>query len=82
MSKMTATINDMEYVYADILTADQLMEDDLIEIIDEDGVPSIVEVKEIISLPTNYLLIAIDEFGETMEIELADDARVKLFILQ
>ena len=79
---MADTLNDMEYIYADILTADQLMEDDCIEYIDEDGASTIVEVRDIVSLKDSYLLIATDEFGESIEIELADDARVKLYILQ
>lgn len=72
----------MEYVYADILTADQVMENDLIEFVDEDGVPSIVEVQDIVSLKNSYVFIAKDEFGETFEIELADDATVKLYVFQ
>lgn len=72
----------MEYVYADILTADQVMENDLIEFVDEDGVPSIVEVQDIVSLENSYIFIAKDEFGETFEIELADDATVKLYVFQ
>lgn len=72
----------MEYVYADILSADQVMENDLIEFVDEDGVPSIVEVQDIVSLENSYIFIAKDEFGETFEIELADDATVKLYVFQ
>ena len=33
-------------------------------------------------LEDSYLLIAKDEFGEVIEIELADDAKIKLYILQ
>jgi hypothetical protein len=79
---MSDTLNAMEYVYADILTADQLMENDLIEFIDEDGVPSIVQIQDIVSLENSYILIAKDEFGETFEIELEDDAKVKLYVFQ
>ena len=79
---MSATLNAMEYVYADILSADQVMENDLIEFVDEDGVPSIVEVQDIVSLENSYIFIAKDEFGETFEIELADDATVKLYVFQ
>lgn len=79
---MSDTLNAMEYVYADILTADQVMENDLIEFVDEDGVPSIVEVQDIVSLKNSYVFIAKDEFGETFEIELADDATVKLYVFQ
>lgn len=78
---MADTLTAMEYIYADILSVDQLMQDDLIEIIDEDGLPSIVEVQDITSMPNNYLLIVKDEFGESFEIELSDDAKVKFYIL-
>ena len=60
----------MEYVYADILYADQLMENDLIEIADEDGNESIVEIIDIVSLPNSYLIIAKNEFAESIEFEL------------
>ena len=79
---MADTIQTMEYIYADILSADQLMENDCIEYLDEDGSPLIVEIQDIVSMKDSYLLIAKDEFGEVIEIELADDARVKLYILQ
>lgn len=79
---MSATLNAMEYIYADILSADQVMENDLIEFVDEDGVPSVVEVQDIVSLENSYIFIAKDEFGETFEIELSDDAKVKLYVLQ
>lgn len=79
---MSATLANMEYVYVDILSADQLMENDLIEFIDEDGVPSIVTIQDIVSLENSYLLIVKDEFSETIEIELNDDAKVKLYVLQ
>jgi hypothetical protein len=78
---MAATLTSMEYVFADILNVDQLMENDLIEIIDEDGAPSIVEVLSITPLPKNYLLNVKDEFGEIIEVELTDDAQVKFFVL-
>ena len=79
--KIDDTLNSMEYVYADILSPDQLMENDLIEY-SEDGDASIVTIKDIVTLKNSCLIIAINEFGETIEFELADDAKVKLFVLQ
>lgn len=79
---MSATLANMEYVYVDILSADQLMEKDCIEFLDEDGAISIIEIQDIVSMKDSYLLIAKDEFGEVLEIELADDAKVKLYVLQ
>jgi hypothetical protein len=78
---MSATLTRMEYIKADILSVDQLMQDDLIEILDEDGIEMIVQVQEIISMPDNYLAIVKDEFGELLEIEFADDAKVNFYIL-
>ena len=79
---MSDTLTNMEYIYADILFADQLMEDDLIEYVDEDGSASIVEVVDIVSLKNSYLIIAKNEFSETIEFELAEDTKVKLYVLQ
>mgnify|MGYP003353318957 CR=1 FL=1 len=44
---MADTIQTMEYIYADILSADQLMENDCIEYLDEDGSPLIVEIQDL-----------------------------------
>ena len=58
---MSATINDMELIYADSLTPDQLMVGDLIKIGDD-----IVEVTFIESDSTgdNYDIQTKNEFGE------------------
>ena len=79
---MSDTLTNMEYIYADILFADQLMENDLIEYVDEDNNSSIVEVVDIVSLKNSYLIIAKNEFSETIEFELAEDTKVKLYVLQ
>jgi hypothetical protein len=80
--KMSATLNAMEYVYADILTADQLMENDFIEYLDEDGLSTIVQIQNIDSVENGYIVVAKDDFGEMFEIQLADDSRVKLYVFQ
>lgn len=79
---MSDTLTNMEYVYADILYADQLMENDLIEFVDEDGNESIVEIIDIVSLPNSYLIIAKNEFSESIEFELSENEKVKLYVLQ
>jgi len=58
---MSATINDMELIYADSLTPDQLMVGDLIKVGDD-----IVEVTFIESDSTgdNYDIQTKNEFGE------------------
>ena len=77
MSKMAATINDMELVYADILTADQLMEGDLVDI---EGV--IVDVVEIEDDATgdNYTITYRNDYGEIDIFECAYDDKFKLYV--
>ena len=74
---MPATINAMELVYADDLTPDQLMVNDLIET--NDG---IVEVKVIASDATGdkYFIDCQNEFGEIETVEFNFDSRIKLFV--
>ena len=77
MSKMAATINDMELVYADILTADQLMEGDLVDI---EGV--IVDVIEIEDDATgdNYTITYRNEYGEEDVFECSYEHVFKLYV--
>ena len=74
---MTVTITNMELKFADNLTPDQLMIEDLIEI--EDG---IVEVKDISSDATGdkYFVDCQNEFGEIETVEFNFDSRIKLFV--
>ena len=74
---MPATMNVMELVYADDLTPDQLMINDLIET--DDG---IVEVKVIASDATGdkYFIDCQNEFGEIETVEFNFDSRIKLFV--
>jgi hypothetical protein len=77
MSKMAATINDMELVYADILTADQLMEGDLVDI---EGV--IVDVIEIEDDATgdNYTITYRNDYGEEDVFECSYEHVFKLYV--
>ena len=67
----------MELLYADDLTPDQLMINDLIET--DDG---IVEVKVIASDATGdkYFIDCQNEFGEIETVEFNFDSRIKLFV--
>jgi len=67
----------MEYVKADILTAGQLMVDDLIKVADE-----VVSITEIISLPDGYSLEIINDFGERDIIEVGEYDQFDLMILK
>jgi hypothetical protein len=76
-TKMTATINNMELVWADKLTPGSLMVDDLIKVDEE-----LLEVIEINSDSTgdNYFIEYIDTYGERDTLILAHDAYVDLYV--
>ena len=67
----------MDYVKADILTAGQLMVDDLIKVADE-----VVSITEIISLPDGYTLEIINDFGERELIQVGEYEQFDLMILK
>ena len=77
---MSATIKNMEYVFADLLFPDQLMEDDLIEIEDEYG-KQIVRVKNIYSIDEGYLVETVNDFGEETDVHFFDDAQIPFYVL-
>jgi len=74
---MSATIIDMEYVQVDVLSVDQLMENDLVEISGE-----IVTVLEISPLRDGYAITFENEFGEKDILDFDDYATFKLFVMQ
>jgi hypothetical protein len=71
------TIPIMDYIKADILTAGQLMVDDLIRIDNE-----VVSITEIVSLPDGYSLELINDFGERNIIEVGEYDKFDLMILR
>jgi hypothetical protein len=76
-NKMSATMISMELVYADNLTPDQLMADDLIEV--EDQIVTVIGV-ESDSTGDNYFIAYTDDYGDKDVIELSFDSKVKLFV--
>ena len=73
---MTATINNMELVWADKLTPGSLMVDDLIKVDDE--------VIQIISIDSdgegdNYFIEYVDVYGEKDIVTIAHDTYVNLY---
>jgi hypothetical protein len=74
---MTATITNMELVYADLLTPGQLMEGDLINI-DMD----IVEVLSVVDDATgdNYTITHRNEYGEEEEYSCTHEEMFKLYV--
>ncbi len=71
------TIQIVDYVKVDILTAGQLMVDDCILINDE-----VVSIAEIISLPDGYTLEIVNDFGERETIQVDEYDQFDLMMLQ
>ena len=71
------TIQIVDYVKADILTAGQLMIDDCIFIGDE-----VVSIADIVSLPDGYTLEVVNDFGERDIIQVGEYDQFDLMILQ
>ena len=73
---MSDTIDVMDYVKVDILTAGQLEVDDLILVGDE-----VVSIVEITSLADGYTLEVINDFGERETIEVGEYDQFDLMLL-
>ena len=71
------TIEIMDYVKVDILSAGQLEVDDLILIDDE-----VVSIVEIVSLADGYTLEVINDFGEREVIQVEEYQQFDLMMLQ
>ena len=71
------TIQIVDYVKVDILTAGQLMVDDCIQIGNE-----VVSIAEIVSLPEGYTLEVVNDFGERDIIEVGEYDQFDLMVLQ
>jgi hypothetical protein len=74
---MSDTIDVMDYVKVDILTAGQLEVDDLILVGDD-----VVSIVEIISLADGYTIEIINDFGEREVIEVEEYQQFDLMMLQ
>ena len=74
---MAATMKDMKFVYADLLTPAQLMEGDLINIDDE-----IVEVLSVVDDATgdNYTVLHRNDYGEEEETSCTFEDMFKLYV--
>ena len=71
------TIQIMDYVKVDILTAGQLEVDDLILVDNE-----VVSIVEIVSLSDGYTLEVINDFGEREVIQVEEYQQFDLMMLQ
>ena len=74
---MTDTIIGMDYAYVDNLSADQLLEGDLIEIDDE-----VVQILKISPMKDGITISYENEFGEKELQEFSDDKIFKLFVMR
>lgn len=73
---MTATIIDMDYRLVDILNSDQLEIDDLIGLGNE-----IVKIISIAPLKNGFALTIENDFSEKEIVEIADEDRFELYLL-
>jgi hypothetical protein len=73
---MSDTIKTMEYAFVDVLNADQLMVDDLVEIEDD-----IVQIIAITSLSNGYAIGYQNDFGEKDLLEVDDYAQFNLYVM-
>jgi len=72
---MNDTLQTMELVYADLLQADQLMEGDIVLHNGEH-----VEVKDIAASDTGWRIAIVNDFGEEDEFEMTDDEMIRLYV--
>jgi len=73
---MTATINDMELILADLLFPDQLMEGDMIKSPDQE----IVTIKTINSTDAGVTIEATNDFDELVEFHITDDEMISWYV--
>jgi len=75
---MSATLTSMDYRFVDILNADQLEVGDLIGL----DIVGIVEIISITPTRNGFLLVIENEFNEKEDVEISDDEKFELFILE
>ncbi len=75
---MSATLTSMDYRFVDILNADQLEVGDLIGL----GIVGIVEIISITPTRNGFSLVIENEFNEKEDVEISDDEKFELFILE
>ena len=68
----------MDYRMVDILNADQLEPGDLIGL----GIIGIVKIISIASIKDGFLLVIENEFNEREDVEIKDDEKFELYILE
>lgn len=74
---MTATINSMELVYADLLTPSQLMEGDLINI--DNDVVEVISIEDD-ATGDNYTIGYRNDYGDELEYSCNYEEMFKLYV--
>jgi hypothetical protein len=74
---MTATINAMELVYADLLTPSQLMEGDLVDI--EGSIVDVISIEDD-ATGDNYTITYRNEYGDEDIFECSYEHVFKLYV--
>jgi hypothetical protein len=72
---MSATMLNMELVFADYLLPNQLAEGDLVKIEDQ-----FVTVKTIIEASNGYHLVLTDDFDDEVEAFVLDDDKIEWYV--
>ncbi len=75
---MSATLTSMDYRFVDILNADQLEVGDLIGL----GIVGIVKIISITPTLNGFSLVILNEFDEKEDVEISDNEKFELFILE
>lgn len=74
---MSATLTSMDYKFVDILNADQLEVGDLIGL----GIVGIVKIISIAPTRSGFSLVIENEFNEKEDVEIFDDEKFELYLL-
>jgi hypothetical protein len=76
-NKMTATMNTMKFVYADLLTPGQLMIGDLINV--DNDIVEVIAIEDD-STGDNYTITYTNDYGEEDVIECTYEDMFKLYV--
>lgn len=75
---MSDTLISMDYRFVDVLNADQLEVGDLIGL----GIAGVVKIISITPTRNGFLLVIENEFNEKEDVEIFDNEKFELFILE
>lgn len=75
LNKMSATMKTMELIYADLLSPDQLMENDIIKFGGE-----FLTIKTITTVADGYDIETVNDFDEVETIFVSDDSMLNWYV--